>query len=207
MLLIGRDLSPFVRRCAVSLAVLEIPVERAAYATTTDGDKIRKYNPLGRVPALQLDDGDVLIDSAAILDWLDEEVGPERALLPAKGKERRAALCVIALAVGAAEKAINAIYERNSRPEEKWHAPWQEKVEAQAAAGFAALDAAFEGRDWFDGQRMRQADITTACCYDFVNFMRPELANPERFPNLARLNAQCQSLPAFADTTLERFRS
>ena len=50
-----------------------------------DFDAMRAINPLGRIPSLVLDDGEVLIDSAAILDWLDQTVGPERALLPPPG--------------------------------------------------------------------------------------------------------------------------
>jgi Glutathione S-transferase, N-terminal domain len=50
-----------------------------------DFDSIRQCNPLGRIPSLVLDSGETLIDSAAILDWLDEEVGPARALLPRAG--------------------------------------------------------------------------------------------------------------------------
>ena len=47
-----------------------------------DFELIRQFDPLGRVPALVLADGESLIDSAAILDFLDDLVGPERALLP-----------------------------------------------------------------------------------------------------------------------------
>ena len=54
MLLIGRDLSPFVRRCATVFNLLELPYERKSVATEEDGDYIREHNPLGRVPALLL---------------------------------------------------------------------------------------------------------------------------------------------------------
>src|SRR3546814_16352739 len=63
-----------------------------------------------------LEDGTVLIDSAAILDWLDETVGPERALIPRAGAERRRALRLIALATGAVDQAGAAAYERIIRP-------------------------------------------------------------------------------------------
>src|SRR3546814_20553240 len=77
---------------------------------------MRETNPLGRIPSLMLEDGTVLIDSAAILDWLDETVGPERALIPRAGAERRRALRLIALATGAVDKAGAAPYQRNPRP-------------------------------------------------------------------------------------------
>jgi glutathione S-transferase len=65
---------------------------------------MRATNPLGRIPSLVLDDGEVLIDSAAILDWLDQTVWPERALLPPAAAERRRALRLIKLATGAIDK-------------------------------------------------------------------------------------------------------
>src|SRR3546814_18705577 len=58
---------------------------------------MRETNPPGRIPSLMLEDGTVLIDSAAILDWLDETVGPARALLPHAGSERPRAMRLLAL--------------------------------------------------------------------------------------------------------------
>jgi glutathione S-transferase len=77
--------------------------------------RLRAYNPVGRVPALVLDDGEVLVDSAAILDHLDQAVGPERALLPASGKARRNALQKVVMATGINDKAVAVTYERRHR--------------------------------------------------------------------------------------------
>mgnify|MGYP006197322751 CR=1 FL=1 len=63
--------------------------------------------------------GDVLAESAAILDWIDEQVGPERALLPARGTDRRWALQLMATATGAADKGVAQLYEGAFRPPEK----------------------------------------------------------------------------------------
>jgi glutathione S-transferase len=90
--LIGHYDSPFVRRVGVSLHVLGIPFERQLLSVFSNAEEMRAFNPLVRVPALVLDDGECLIDSAAILDYLDETVGPDRALMPSRGKARRDAL-------------------------------------------------------------------------------------------------------------------
>ena len=90
--LIGHYDSPFVRRVGISLHVLGMPFERELLSVFGDAEEMRAFNPLVRVPALVLDDGECLIDSAAILDHLDEIAGPGRALLPAGGKARRDAL-------------------------------------------------------------------------------------------------------------------
>jgi glutathione S-transferase len=127
VLLIGMLDSPFVRRVAVSMRLLDLSYEHASWSVGKDFDRIRAYNPLGRVPTLVLDDGEVLAESAVILDYLDELVGPARALLPAGGTERRAALKRMALAMGAAEKGRDQIYEQAFRPPDKRHAPWLER--------------------------------------------------------------------------------
>ena len=85
MILIGMFDSPFVRRVAVSLRLLEVPFEHRNWSVDRDFELIRQFNPLGRVPALVQPDGETLIDSSAILDFLDDSAGPERALLPASG--------------------------------------------------------------------------------------------------------------------------
>jgi glutathione S-transferase len=116
VLLIGMLDSPFVRRVAVSMQLLDIGYEHANWSVGRDFDRIRAYNPLGRVPTLVLDDGEVLCESAVILDHLDERVGAARALLPAAGSARREALRQMAMAIGAAEKGREQIYERAFRP-------------------------------------------------------------------------------------------
>jgi len=140
MLLIGMFDSPFVRRVAISLKLMELPFEHANWSIGRDFDRIREYNPLGRVPTLVTDDGESLVESGAILDYLDELAGPERALVPSSGPERRRALNLMAMATGAAEKGVLQIYERVFRPEDKRHAPWVNRCHAQMSGSLAAVD-------------------------------------------------------------------
>ena len=205
MLLIGMFDSPFVRRVAVSMRLLEMPFEHANWSVGRDFDRIREYNPLGRVPTLVTDDGLRLMESAAILDYLDERAGPERALLPRSGPERRAALNLIAMATGAAEKGVVQLYERVFRPEEKRHAPWVERCHLQMSASLAALDRQVGERgvsQWLVGKRMTQADITAVCAFTFLNDALRVAADSVMYASLATLAARCESLPAFQETRL-----
>ena len=70
MILVGQYDSPFVRRVAVTLHHYGMPFERQVLSVFADAAAVRAVNPLGQVPALRLDDGETLFDSAAILDWL-----------------------------------------------------------------------------------------------------------------------------------------
>src|SRR5258706_6094772 len=116
MILVGQYDSPFVRRVAVSLRLLGFAYEHDTRSVFGDFDSMRRTNPLGRIPSLVFEDGEVLIDSAAILDWLDETVGPARPLLPRAGPERRRALPPIPLAPGAIDHSMGSTDERRIRP-------------------------------------------------------------------------------------------
>src|SRR5689334_23326002 len=99
MILIGQYDSPFVRRVAIALRRHRLEFEHRPWSVWGDAERIARYNPLRRVPVLVLDDGVALVESAAILDSLDDLAGA-RALLPRGGVERRDGLRICALATG-----------------------------------------------------------------------------------------------------------
>ena len=199
MILIGMFDSPFVRRVAVSMKLLEIPFEHRNWSVGKDFELIRRYNPLGRVPTLLSNEGDTLVDSAAILDYLDDSVGPDRALLPSTGKERREALRVMAIATGAAEKGVLQVYEGVFRPEEKRHQPWVERCRDQMHGALAELNrlAGVRAGDWLVGKRMTQADVTTGCVISFLSDALGVGRSGALYPYLTALSERCEALPAF----------
>jgi glutathione S-transferase len=199
MILIGMFDSPFVRRVAVTMNLLAIPFEHRNWSVGKDFELIRQFNPLGRVPALVQADGDTLIESSAILDFLDERVGPERALLPRSGELRRESLRVIATALGGAEKGVTQVYETAFRPPEKRYRPWVERCHAQTHAALAELDrlCQLRGDEWLVGNRMTQADITTTCVYTFLSDALGLNRDAVVYPALAGLAARCEALPEF----------
>jgi glutathione S-transferase len=203
MILIGMFDSPFVRRVAITMKLLAIPFEHRNWSVGKDFDLIREFNPLGRVPTLVLDDGEPLIESAAILDYLDDFVGPARALLPPAGRERREALRAMSIAVGAAEKGVLQIYESVFRPEEKRHEPWVDRCRVQMHGALTELERSAAGRGdrWLIGERMTQADITTGCVFTFLcDALGAETVGA--YPGLAGLTDRCERLPEFRGAKL-----
>ncbi len=195
--------SPFVRRVAISMQLLEIGYEHADWSVGRDFDRIRAYNPLGRVPTLVLDDGEVLCESAAILDYLDDRVGPARALLPATGRERREALRLMSMAIGAAEKGREQVYEHAFRPSDKRHEPWLERCRTQMHGGLAELERYSERRGaqpWLIGSACSQADITVGCAFTFLRESLPRLDLTMAYPRLTALTDRCEATPAFTHT-------
>jgi glutathione S-transferase len=208
MLLIGMFDSPFVRRVAITMKLLEVPFEHANWSVGRDFDRIREYNPLGRVPTLVTDEGEKLVESAAILDFRDERAGPQRALLPTAGRERRLALNLMALATGAAEKGVLQVYERAFRPEEKRHDPWLKRCRTQMSGSLAAIDRHLGERgvsQWLVGKRMTQADITTVCAFTFLNDTLKVADDAVLFQSLGTLAARCESMPVFQETRVPFF--
>jgi glutathione S-transferase len=199
MILVGQYDSPSVRRIAISMHMLQLPFTRNPISVFSDAVAMRAINPLGRVPSLVLDDGEILIDSAAILDHLDELVGPGRALVPPSGAPRRAALRIIALATGVVDKAAVIFYERALRPPEKQHAPWQERCAVQIATALTALEAAAPA-GWWGGGQPNQADVTVGCAIGYLRLRLAEAFAPGRYPALERLAAACEDIPAFRAT-------
>jgi glutathione S-transferase len=138
MILIGQYDSPFVRRVAIALRLYGMAFEHKPWSTFGDAELIAPYNPLRRVPTLVLDDGAALIDSAMILDWLDETAGPERAMLPPRGVERRHQLRLCALAAGLGDKSVSLVYESVLRKEQL--KLWVDRCEAQISGALDALE-------------------------------------------------------------------
>lgn len=199
MILVGRNRSPFSRRVAVTLRLLGLDYEHRPYTTWSNLKEVRDANPVGRVPALILDDGEALFDSSAILDYIDVLVGPERALVSPKDPERRDTMRIVACAMGALEKVVAALYAQTMYPPEKHHRPWIEHNKSQARSGLQWLDNQPEDR-WFDGGKISQAEVTTAVMLDFTQIVLPDLLAGDRYPRLNALSARCHAIPAFRDT-------
>jgi glutathione S-transferase len=204
MILIGMFDSPFVRRVAVSMSLLEMPFEHRNWSVGKDFELIRQFNPIGRVPVLVLADGESLIDSAAILDFLDDLAGPDRALLPPTGKERRDALKAVSIALGAAEKGLHQLYETVFKPDSKRHEPWMDRCCAQMHGALTELDRLVQARagDWLIGGRLTQADVTATCVYTYLCDALGLRESWRVYPRLSALASRCEALPAFAKSRL-----
>jgi glutathione S-transferase len=199
MILIGQYDSPFVRRVAIALRLYDLPFEHRPWSTFGDADKIAPYNPLRRVPTLVLDDGEALIESTAILDYLDELVGPEKAMIAVRGPQRRHALKICALATGLGDKAVSLVYERVLRKDASKH--WVERCEAQIGGVLEVLEAeraAVATPFWF-GDRIGHADIAVACVLRFTGEAHPHLFDSARYPALAAHAARCEAMSAFME--------
>ena len=202
VLLIGRYFSPFVRRVAVTLQYLHVPYRRRVISSLIDMPHFEEHNPIGRIPVMVLASGETLIDSTAMLDYLDERAGPERALMPASGPERRRAFFILMLAVGTIERAMAANREQR-RPADKQIPDRLDGLRGLTLRGLAALDRELGDRNWFLGNRMLQPDITAVVGLTFIRHVHPGLVMDQDLPALSRLVARCEALPEFEATWID----
>lgn len=173
MRLLGRYNSPYVRRVAVTLRLYGFDYDRKSVIPFGDAKlDLAKLNPITRVPVLELEDGECLVDSAAIIDYLDELAGPDMTLTPRDGPLRRRVLSLLGVELGIMDKLVAVLYERQFRPKEKWHLPWIEACETQIRDGFHWLNDTCEG-DWLTGDKMNQADVSLGVFWDFATRLRP----------------------------------
>ena len=196
MILVGQYDSPYVRRVAVTLHLYGIPFERNPISVFGDAEEMARINPVVRIPSLVFDDGEVLVDSAAIIDHLDETVGVDMALTPRSGKERRRVLQATAMATGAIDKAGAVVYERHYHEGAHLNAAWETRCKTQLGGALRWLESQLKG-EWMAGPKMTQADVATACMVGYLKLRLPEALRDADFPELERHSVACEKLEAF----------
>lgn len=197
MILIGQYDSPFVRRVGIALTLYGMPFEHRPWSTFGNADMVRGYNPLVRVPTLVLDDGDILIESGAVLDYLDNTVGRDRALFPSAEPDRHRALKVTSLATGMADKAVSLFYELRLHTAVSDF--WVARCKGQIADTLATLERDLASRTtpyWF-GAAIGHADIAVTCALRFVSEAHPGFVDPSSIPKIAAHAAKLEERPEF----------
>jgi len=201
MILYGRDLSPFARRLAIFCALQGHEIERRALLVQgEDFETLKRMNPVGRIPVLELDDGTVLCDTYAIADWLDETSPAGTRMLPASGAARRDALQRLAVANGAAEKTVALVYDRNRRPERFHWKEWQERLAAQIQGGLKSMDSAVPETGWSGRDGPDAGDIAAAIAYQMVEITNAWVLEPGYARLAAFTDRAMAEIPAFAET-------
>ncbi len=196
MTLVGQYDSPFVRRVAITLHHYGLPFRRNPISVFGDADKMAQINPVVRIPSLILEDGGVLIDSGAIIDYLDGLVGPARSLTPASGAERQRVLQIMAYATGAIDKLGTIVYERAFHPPEQVNEVWMARCRKQLEGALAVLEE-IPKEPYFLGEGLSQADITAGAMMGYIK-LRPDHAPPAgAYPSLDKLSDRLEALDAF----------
>jgi len=143
MILRSSPPSPFGRKIKLAIGILgldnEVTIEKAD--PTDADDSLRKQNPLGKIPALIVENGTVLYDSPVILEYLDHRAGGAK-IVPDEPEARFAALTLQALCDGILDAGILLVYEGRWRPAEKHEPKWIDHQRGKVQRALDVLEAA-----------------------------------------------------------------
>jgi len=172
-----RKVRVLARETGLAARIEEIP---AAVSPIAPDERVTRANPLGKVPALILDDGTALYDSPVICEYLDG-LHSGRRLFPPAGPARWAALRQQAEGDGLLDAAVLTRYELVLRPEPL---RWPEWVAGQKAKVAGALDDLERNADSLAGE-LTIGGITIACALGYLDFRFAEDAWRTGRPRLA----------------------
>ncbi|QHF38740.1 glutathione S-transferase [Pseudomonas sp. S34] len=201
MKLIGMLDSPYVRRAAISAKCLGITLEHQSVSVFRHFEQFQQINPVVKAPTLVLDDGEVLMDSTLIIDYL--ETLAQKSLMPVEPGQRLRALRLIGLALAASEKSVQLYYERNLRPAEIQFEPWVQRVEGQLTAAYSALERELEKQPLKTDGPIEQDGITLAVAWSFTNLVVPDQVSAAQFPRIAAFTKYAEGLEVFVSTPID----
>jgi glutathione S-transferase len=202
MKLIGMLDSPYVRRVAISAKCLGIALEHESVSVFRNFEQFQQINPVVKAPTLVLDDGEVLMDSTLIIDYLEALAAPGKSLIPGDLDQRLRSLRLIGLALAACEKSVQLYYERNLRPAQIQYAPWVERVEGQLAAAYSALERELEKQPLKTDGSIAQDGITLAVAWSFTNLVVPDQVEAAQFARISAFTEYAEGLEVFVGTPI-----
>jgi glutathione S-transferase len=191
--------SPFGRKVRIAAAILGLTqqIEIVAADTSDAADSLRGQNPLGKIPALILEDGAVLYDSPVIVEYLDWLAGGGK-VLPVAPAARFSALTLQALADGIMDAALLQVYETRFREPGQYVAKWLDHQAGKVARGLAALEAApapIGARD--------VGAVATACALGYLDLRFAGRWRAEHPRLVGWLEEFSGSVPAFEETRVK----
>lgn len=142
MILRSAVASPYSRKVKIAAYHLGLAdkIETRLLNSTDPNDPIKEQNPLGKIPALVLDNGHTIYDSRVIVEYLDTLAGGGK-IIPKETEARFEALTTAALADGILDAAILIVYEGRYRPDQTPYAPWLDFQRGKIERALAALVA------------------------------------------------------------------
>ena len=197
MILRSTPSSPFARKVRIAIDVLGYvdKIEVRETDLNDPGDSIRTQNPLGKIPALVLDDGTVYYDSRVILEVLDHMAGGGR-IIPREPKARFATLRLQALCDGILDASVLVVYEDRYRPADKKVQVWVDRQADKIARGLAALEAALPALDPVPDV----GQIALACVLGYLDLRFGGTWRAGHPKLVAWLDKFAAQVPAFAQT-------
>lgn len=199
MKLFGTHTSPFVRKVRIVLAEKKIECEFVTESPRAADSQIPQLNPLGQIPALQIDGNTTLFDSRVIVEYLDN-LAPNNKLFPAPNRERTEVKRWEAVADGLLDAAVAIRMEKTFRSEAQQSPAFIDMKQGAIHRSLAFMNKELGEQAYCMGNHISHADIAVGCALGYLTFRFPEINWAEEYPALARLADKLNLRPSFADT-------
>lgn len=198
MKLIGSHTSPFVRKVRIVLAEKKIEYDFVIDSPWLEGSKVPNINPLGKIPALVLDDDTPLFDSRVIVEYIDS-VTPNNKLIPAPSRERTEVKRWEAVADGICDAAA-AVFLEAKRPKAQQSEDWIVRQRGKIMRGLEFMAEELGEKPFCMGTHLSLADIAVGTALGYLSFRFADIDWQAAHPNLGRLYAKLMQRPSLADT-------
>jgi glutathione S-transferase len=193
--------SPYARKARIAILEKGIACDIEVDNPWLPDTRVSCANPLGKVPALVLDDGSVVHDSTVIVEYLETlDVSP--ALIPTDPRSRVAHKQIEAIADGMCD-AVVLIALEGARPKQKRSPDWIERQRRKIVAGVAELSRLLGNAESYTAYGFGLAEVATICALDYIDFRYPQYAWRAAAPNLLALHARLSARASFVQTRPE----
>ncbi|NMG03480.1 glutathione S-transferase [Azoarcus taiwanensis] len=198
MKLFASPTSPYARKIRIVLFEKQLPFELVEDSPWESATRVPEINPLGKVPVLVLDDGEVFFDSPVIAGYL-ETLNAEPRLLPTDALARVRVRQTEALADGITDAAVTALLE-SRRPDGERSDREIARQTAKIERGLDVLERRATGREWLHGDGLSLADIAAGTALAYLDLRFPQLSWRDAHPALKTLEARMSARPSFIET-------
>lgn len=201
MKLIGSLTSPYARKVRIVMAEKKLDYELVLEDIASPDTQISRLNPLGKIPCLVLESGEIIFDSAVIVEYLDT-LPASTSLITGTSLERARIRTWEALADGLLDASVLARNEEvwpNRKENERCKA-WIDKQMKKVHDSLAAMEREINGKAYCEGDLYSLADIAVGCSLGYLDFRFPNLDWRRDHPNLAQLQEHLMQRDSFKDS-------
>ncbi len=199
MKLLHSPTSPFARKVRIVAAEKKLELELEIADPWKPNPDLARANPLGKVPALIMDDGTSLFDSRVIVEFLDG-VSPVHRLIPDTSRDRIAVKRWEAITDGLCDAAILARLEAGRPDQNESSAKQIARQRDKVGACIDEMARELGDREFCVGNALSLADIAAGCALGYLKFRYPDITWETAHPSLARLYKKLSARPSFKAT-------
>jgi glutathione S-transferase len=199
MKLLGSPGSPYARKARVAMLEKNIPCEFVADRPSNPDSQVPRYNPLGKVPVLVLDNGKGMIDSSVIVEYFDG-IGSGPRLIPADFAARIAVRQWEALGDGIVDAIVALTHDSRYSETCDATAGWYQKQLKKIEGGLAALERDIGANEFCFGNAFGLADICAGMALGYLDRAYAHYDWRGKYPGLKRYAEKLFARASFQQT-------